>query len=302
MDYKTVRTDVLEVAYYDHGPQEGWPVLLAHGFPYDIHAYDEVVPILVKAGARVIVPYLRGFGSTRFLSPDSMRAAQQAALGSDLISLLSALHIDKAVLAGFDWGGLASCVATCLWPERVAGLVSYAGYDVVNIAQQQHTFDPELECVMWYQHLFQRERGRECLSENRHKLCKMLWRQWSPTWKFSNEMYDRTASSFKNPDFVDVVIGCYRHVFGTVDGDPALQHLEDKLAERPKIEVPAVTLDGSEDPLKPGGSATHDEMFQGRHERWVFDDVGHAFPYEAPESFAKAILKVHEWSSEGSSK
>ncbi|KAF2099200.1 alpha/beta-hydrolase [Rhizodiscina lignyota] len=298
MDYKIIQTPILNIAYYEHGPQDGWPVVLSHGFPYDVHAYDEVVPILVKNGARVIVPYLRGYGPTRFVSSTTMRAGQQAALGSDLISLLDALSIKKAVLAGFDWGGLASCVAAALWPKRVAGLVSYAGYDVVNRADQKRPCDPELECVMWYQHLFQSERGKECLSLSRHKLCKILWQQWSPTWNFSEEVYNRTATSFDNPDFVDVVVGTYRHVLGTEDGDPALEHLEEKLAARLKISVPTVTLDGEVDPLKPGGSATHDQMFSGKHERFVYENVGHAFPSEAPEAFAKAITLVHQWASE----
>ncbi|PVH98926.1 alpha/beta-hydrolase [Periconia macrospinosa] len=302
MEYKTIETTVLRVAYYEYGPQDGWAVILSHGFPYDIHAYDEVVPILEKSGARVIVPYLRGFGPTRFLSSATvtMRSGQQAALGSDLISLLDALGIDKAVLAGFDWGGLASCVAAVLWPERVAGLVSYAGYDVYNRVINRSPNDPELECVQWYQHLFQSERGRECLSQHRHKLCKMLWRQWSPTWNFSDREYDQTATSFDNPDFVDIVVHTYRHAHGTANGDPALQDLEEKLAARPKILMPAVTLDGTRDPLKPGGTAAHGEMFQGRHEHFVYD-VGHAFPLEAPEAFAEAILLVHKWISHGSS-
>jgi pimeloyl-ACP methyl ester carboxylesterase len=156
--------------------------------------------------------------------------------------------------------------------------------------------DPELECVQWYQHLFQSERGRQCLTQGRHKLCKMLWRQWSPTWSFSDEEYGRTATSFDNPDFVDVVIHIYRHAHGQEDGDPALQHLEDKLAAKPKVSVPAITLDGTRDPLKPGGTASHAEMFQGRHEHITYD-VGHAFPLEAPDVFADAILSVHKWAS-----
>jgi pimeloyl-ACP methyl ester carboxylesterase len=225
-----------------------------------------------------------------------MRSGQQAALGSDLISLLDALSIEKAVLAGFDWGGLASGVATVLWPERVAGLVSYAGYDVYNIGLNKKPDNPELECVQWYQHLFQGERGRECLSQHRYMLCKMLWQQWSPTWNFSDREYERTATSFDNPDFVDVVVHHYRHAHGTPNGDPALEHLEEKLAARPKVLVPAVTLDGVSDPLKPGGTAEHDAMFQGRHEHFVYD-VGHAFPLEAPEAFGEAILLVHKWVS-----
>ncbi|GAW13361.1 hypothetical protein ANO14919_027450 [Xylariales sp. No.14919] len=293
---KRIKTPVLEIAYFEHGTQDGWPVVLAHGFPYDVHAYEDVVPRLVSNGARVIVPYARGYGPTRFLSAGAMRTGQQAALASDIIALLDALGIQKATLAGFDWGGLASCVATALWPERVSGLVSYAGYDVADVEAQREPAPAGLECVMWYQHLFQSERGRKCLAQDRKGLCRILWKQWSPFWEFSDEMFDRTAESFENPDFVDIVIHCYRFVHGKEAGDPALDNLERKLATKPKITVPCITLDGTQDPLKPGGSASHAEMFVGRHERRIFE-VGHAFPAEAPEAFAQAIIDVHSWST-----
>jgi pimeloyl-ACP methyl ester carboxylesterase len=193
----------------------GWPVILAHGFPYDVHAFDEVVPHLAQAGARVIVPFLRGFGPTRFLHKDTMRSGQQAALGHDVIDLLDALGIQRSILAGNDWGGVASCVTSALWPERVTGLVSYAGYDIVDVERLGHAFAPALEHVQWYQHLFQLERGRECLAHHRRELCRVLWAQWSPRWKFDDSTFERTASSFDNPDFVDVVIHCYRFCFGT---------------------------------------------------------------------------------------
>ncbi|KAI3325345.1 putative hydrolase [Xylariaceae sp. AK1471] len=294
---KTTKTPLLSIAYYEHGAPDGWPVVLAHGFPYDIHAYDAVVPRLVSRGARVIVPYTRGYGPTRFLSAQTMRTGQQAALASDIVSLLDALDIQKATLAGFDWGGLASCVAALLWPERVSGLVSYAGYDVADVAgQRDHIpFPPSLECVMWYQHLFQGERGRRCLTRDRRELCRILWKQWSPSWAFTDEVFERTAESFENPDFVDVVIHCYRFHLGNEAGDPALEDLEKKLAAKPKITVPSITLDGTLDPLKPGGSASHEDMFAARHERREFE-VGHAFPAEAPEAFAQAIIDVHSWS------
>jgi pimeloyl-ACP methyl ester carboxylesterase len=293
---KKIKTEVLEVAYYDHGPQEGWPVVLAHGFPYDVHAYEAVVPLLVAQGARVIVPYTRGFGPTRFLSENTMRTGQQAALASDIMALLDGLGIQKATLAGFDWGGLASCVATLLWPERVAGLVSYAGYDVADVAaQRDEPCPPALECVMWYQHLFQSERGRRCLARDRRALCKLLWAQWSPSWDFSDDVFARTAEAFANPDFVDVVVHCYRFHLGREPGDRALEDWEEKLAARPKITVPCITLDGALDPLKPGGSADHAAMFAARHERREYN-VGHAFPLEAPEAFAQAIVDVHSWS------
>lgn len=294
MAFRTVHTSTLQVAFYEHGSEAGWPVVLSHGFPYDIHAYDEVVPILVKAGARVLVPYLRGFGLTRFLSDDVVRYGQQSALAKDLIELLDALGIEKAIVSGFDWGGLASCAATLLWPERISGLVSYAGYDIVNPVDQQAPSHPKLESVMWYQHLFQHDRGKQCLSKHRHDLCFQLWKEWSPSWVDPAPAYAQTAASFETPDFVDVVIHSYRFALGNAEGDPALQHLEDKLAPRPKITVPSITLDGTQDPLKPGGSHSHDCMFVGRHERREFA-VGHAFPIENPLAFADAVLTVHQW-------
>ena len=215
---KTMRTETLEIAFEEHGPADGWPVILSHGFPYDVRAYDEVAPMLASSGAHVIVPYLRGFGPTRFLSGSTMRSGQQAALGRDLIGLLDGLSIETAIVAGFDWGGLASCVATALWPERVAGLVSLASYDIIDVDRLGHAFPPSLECVMWYQHLFQTKRGRECLDRHRRDLCRMLWEQWSPGWRFDAATFDRTAASFDNPDFVDVVIHCYRFCFGTGRG------------------------------------------------------------------------------------
>ncbi|KAI5919888.1 Alpha/Beta hydrolase protein [Camillea tinctor] len=295
-ELKTAKTPLLEIKYYEYGTPTGWPVVLSHGFPYDVHAFDDAVPHLVSQGARVIVPYLRGFGPTRFLSPNTMRTGQQAALGSDLISLLDSLGIEKAIVAGFDWGGVASCVAAALWPERIDGLVSYAGYDIVGVAAQREPCHPSLESVMWYQHLFQSERGRKCLAQDRRQLCRLLWEQWSPGWTFSDETYNRTSTSFDNPDFVDIVIHAYRFCFGNEPGDPELEALEQKLAAKPKITVPCITLDGSQDPLKPGGSDRHAEFFAARHERREVE-VGHAFPFEAPRAFAEAIVDTHHWSA-----
>lgn len=223
-----------------------------------------------------------------------MRSGQQAALATDIIDLMDALNIPKAILAGFDWGGLASCAAAALFPERVAGLVSYAGYDIADVEGQTHAVTPSLERVMWYQHLFQSERGRECLTHDRRELCKLLWEEWSPGWKDLDEAFERTAPAFDNDDFVDVVIHCYRFHLGSEAGDPALELLEKKLAEKPTIGVPTITLDGTKDPLKPGGSASHARFFTGRHERRVIE-CGHALPIEAPEEFARAIVRVHEW-------
>jgi pimeloyl-ACP methyl ester carboxylesterase len=287
----TAVADVLDIAYLDDGLPSGWPVFLSHGFPFDVHAYDEVVPLLTSQGARVIRPFLRGFGPTRFRSPDTRRSGQQAALGADLIALMDALDLKTAILAGYDWGGLASCVAAGLWPERVAGLVSMSSYDINDLSALKHTLGPALEHAVWYQHLFQTERGRECLLSGRRALCRMLWQQWCPTWSFDESTFERSAAAFENPDFVDVVIHYYRHQFGVAAGDPVYDALEQRLAGRPPIQVPAVTLDGRYDPLRPGGTADQASMFTARHEHFVID-VGHNLPQEAPDAFAEAVLLV----------
>jgi pimeloyl-ACP methyl ester carboxylesterase len=295
-EVKTIAAGVLDVGFLDDGAPDGWAVVLSHGFPYDVHAFDAVVPLLVNQGARVIRPYQRGFGPTRFRSASFQRSGQQAALGSDVMALVTALDLEPVILAGYDWGGLASCVATALWPDRVAGLVSLASYDVIDIGAQRHAVPPAAEHAVWYQHLFQTERGRDGLTRYRRELGRMLWQQWSPGWEFDDVTFDQTAASFDNPDFVEVVIHAYRHAFGLALGDPAYSALEDRLADRPKITVPAVTLDGVRDPLKPGGTAEQASMFLGRHQHRVIE-AGHNLPQEAPEAFADAVLTVHGWLS-----
>jgi pimeloyl-ACP methyl ester carboxylesterase len=292
---RSVETDALRIAYVERGPAAGWPVILSHGFPYDIHAFDDVAAILSEAGARVITPYARGFGPTRFTSETAMRSGQQAARGRDIIQLADALELRRPILGGFDWGGNASCVAAALWPERIGGLVSYASYDIIDVTDQQRAVAPSLERVFWYQHLFQTERGRACLAEHRRDLCQLLWKTWSPGWNFDEATYARSAASFDNPDFVDVVIHCYRSSFGLESGDPALEPLEDRLKQKPEIKAPAVSIDGARDPLKPGGTAEQARMFVGLlHEHRVVD-AGHNLPQEAPEAFAGAIARVREW-------
>ena len=209
---KRVRTPTLEIAYEDHGPPTGFPVLLMHGFPYDPRAYDEVVPPLAAAGCRTIVPYIRGYGPTRFLSVQTPRSGQQAAFGRDLLELMDALQLPRAVLAGYDWGGRAACVVAALWPARVRGLVSATGYNIQDIAASPMPAAPEQEHRLWYQYYFHSERGRAGLQANRRELCKLLWRLWSPNWTFDDATYERTAASFDNPDFVELVIHSYRIV------------------------------------------------------------------------------------------
>ncbi|WP_229070269.1 alpha/beta fold hydrolase [Actinoplanes sp. DH11] len=296
MDVGTVETSLLKVGCLQDGPGDGWPVVLSHGFPYDVHAFDDVVPLLTAHGARVIRPYQRGFGPTRFRSDETPRSGQQTALGADLVALLDALDLQAPILAGYDWGGLASCVATALRPERVGGLVSMAGYDIIDLERQRHAFDPALEAAVWYQHLFQSERGRECLDLRRRELCRLLWRQWSPGWPFDDATFERTAVAFDNPDFVDVVLHHYRHGLGQEAGDPFFRDDEKRLAAKPPITVPAVTLDGAADPLKPGGTAHQASFFHARHEHRVVD-AGHNLPQEAPVPFADAVLTVRSWLS-----
>jgi pimeloyl-ACP methyl ester carboxylesterase len=284
---------VLNVAYVESGLADGWAVVLLHGFPYDIHAYDAVSEILAAKGARVIVPYLRGYGPTRFLSPDTPRSGQQGALGADLLALLNALRIETATVAGYDWGGRAACVVSALWPERVDGLVSAQSYNIQNIARSGEPAAPEDEHRFWYQYYFHSERGRAGLIKDRHALCRLLWKLWSPEWDFDDATYDRTAKAFDNPDFVDVVIQSYRHRFALAAGDPAYEEIEQRLAAQPHIAVPAITIDGNADGVAgPAGTARGASKFTGPHEYRMFDGIGHNVPQEAPEQFAEAILDV----------
>jgi pimeloyl-ACP methyl ester carboxylesterase len=292
---KQIDAGVLSIAYSEVGAPQGWPVVLLHGFPYDIHAYDEVAPQLAAEGARVVVPYLRAFGPTRFLSSATPRSGQQAALGADLRALLDALRIDSAVLAGYDWGGRAACVVSALWPERAQGLVSYNSYNIHNIARAMEPDTPENERGLWYQYYFQSERGRAGLAKDRKAFCRLLWRLWSPTWRFDNATFEQTATSFDNADFVDVVIHSYRHRFGAVAGDPSLEALERRLAAQPKISVPTVTLDGADDGIRSAGTAAHAPQFTGRHEHRVIPGAGHNLPQEKPRAFAEAVLTVKKW-------
>jgi pimeloyl-ACP methyl ester carboxylesterase len=288
-----VRTSVLDIAYEDSGPADALPVVLLHGYPYDARAFDEVVPIVNSAGYRTIVPYLRGYGATRFLLPETPRSGEQAALGQDLLELLDALQIRHAVLAGFDWGSRAACVVAAIWPDRARGLVTCAGYQIQDIAQSHKAVDPEQERRFWYQHYFQTERGRHGLMERRDELGRLLWKLWSPTWNFDDETYNRTAASFSNPDFVEVVIHSYRHRMGNAAGDPRYAALEARLATPPKINVPTIVIHGAIDGVNPAQqSEGHFRHFTGHYERRVFANVGHNPPQEAPESFAQAVLDL----------
>jgi len=291
---KTIEAGVLQVAYLEQGPAQGPVVVLLHGFPYDVHAYDEVVQRLAQAGCRCIVPWLRGYGPTRFTAPETLRSGEQAALGADLLALLDALDVKRAVLAGYDWGGRAACVVSALWPDRVIGLVSGdPGYNIQDIAKANTPASPEAERRLWYQYYMHGERGHAGLSAHREAFCRLLWEQWSPSWTFDDATYKTSAQAFDNPDFVEVVIHSYRHRFGLVPGDPAYAHIEQALAQRPPINVPSVILSGADD----GVSSRRDDAaairgFSGPVSRQVLPGVGHNVAQEAPAAFAEAVLSV----------
>jgi pimeloyl-ACP methyl ester carboxylesterase len=292
--YEVVTAGSLAVAYEQTGPLDGWPVVLVHGFPYDVRAFDDVVKPLADEGARVIVPYVRGYGPTRFLSQATPRSGEQAALGTDLLALLDALEIPEAGLAGFDWGGRAASVVAALWPDRVRYLVCANGYAIQNIAAAGEPALPEDEYRYWYQFYFHGDRGQAGLTRHRRQLCKLLWTLWSPSWHFDDETFDRTAESFDNPDFVEIVIHSYRHRFGLVAGDSALADVESRLAGQPRITVPTITLDGEADGVVPArdGSAFAPH-FTSTYEHLRIPDVGHNLPQESPVAFAEAVLRLH---------
>ncbi len=286
---KTINAGVLSIAYQEYGPASGWPCILGHGFPYDVHAYDQAAPILAQAGARVIVPYLRGYGPTRFLKVETPRSGEQAALGADLLVLMDALHFERAVLGGYDWGGRASCVVAALWPERVLALVSANSYNIQDIARAIEPASAAEEAAFWYQYYFHSERGRRGLTKNRREITRLLWRMWSPTWAFDDATFDRTAGAFDNPDFVEVVIHSYRHRYGLAPGDPRYAAIEAALAAQPPIAVPAITIDGDADGVNPG-AAHHAKKFAGPHQHRIFEGAGHNLPQERPEEWARAVI------------
>nr|WP_321985250.1 alpha/beta hydrolase [uncultured Lichenicoccus sp.] len=274
--------------------KEGPSVILLHGFPYDVHCYDVAGERLAAAGKRVIVPFLRGFGPTRFSSAGAPRVGQQAALGSDLLALLEALQIGRATLAGFDWGGRAACVVAALWPERVRGLVTCrTAYNVQNVDTAKTPGMPDTERRHWYWFYLNSERGQAALAADRQGLCRLLWRDFSPTWRFTDATYDRTAAAFDNPDFVDVVLHSYRTRIGAVPGDPALDDLERRLAAQPRIAVPTVALAGADDGVDPPEPldkiASH---FADLRRHAALPGVGHNLPQEAPAAFADAGLSL----------
>jgi pimeloyl-ACP methyl ester carboxylesterase len=287
------KTASLMLAYEEHGPTTGEPVILLHGFPYSPRAYDEIAPALAAEGYRVIVPYLRGYGPTRFNSPDILRSGQQAALAQDLLDLMDALAIPQAALCGYDWGGRAACIVAALWPERVRCLVTGDGYNLQDIPNSVRPLDPATEHRLWYQYYFHTPRGVEGLTNNRRALCELLWNLWSPTWANGPGLYPLSAPAFDNPDFVDVVIHSYRHRFMYAPGDPALEWMEEALTRQPAIRVPTISLCGDDDGVGSAPEIDEDaEHFTGRYERRVLAGVGHDIPEEAPEATLKALLDL----------
>lgn len=292
MTLRHVETSVLDIAYEVTNESGTDTAVLLHGFPYDVRAFDEVVPILADEGYRVVVPYLRGFGATRFLDAATLRSGQQAALGQDLIELLDALAIRTATVAGYDWGGRTACIAAALHPDRVSGLVSADGYSIQDIAGSVEPIVPWGESTYWYQYYFQTERGYRGLERNRDELCDLLWRSWSPTWSAAAEAFKRSAPSLHNPDFVDVVTHSYRHRFGLVDGDPRYAEDENLLARQPVIPVPTIVLESGADGVWEAPPSGRAEMFTGPYRHRLVPGVGHNLPQEAPREFAHAVLDV----------
>ena len=290
----------LSVGYYDLGSATGEPVVLLHGFPYDVHSYTDVAPQLVEAGFRVVVPYLRGHGPTRFRDESTDRSGQQAALGADLLAFLDALDLEEPVLAGYDWGGRAACVVAALWPDRVSGLVSVNGYLIQDIAAAQNPIRPDLEAGFWYFWYFATERGRQGLELNRREIAEVIWRRNSPQWAFGDEDLARAARAFDNPDYVDVVIHSYRHRLGLAPGSPRYEELEQQLAAGPAISVPTITLDGTADGNFPATDGSqHAHLFTGPREHRQVAAAGHHLPAEAPHAFAQAIFDVAEPPGDG---
>ena len=292
---KSVDTPVLSIGYEESGPAQGFPIILLHGFPDDAHAYDGVAPPLAKAGRRVLVPYLRGYGPTRFRDSAAPRMAEQAAIGQDVIDFADALHLPRFIVAGYDWGGRAASIAAALHPDRVRGLVLFSGYSIQNTVGPFPPGPPEAEARLWYQWYFNTERGRAGLAANRRPLCRLLWQMWSPTWHFTDETYNRTAPSFDNPDFVDVVIHSYRHRIGNAPGEERFKAVEQQLAKRPKIEVPTILLYGADDSLgRPSSETTpaERELFPMLKARRIISGAGHFLPHEKPEPVSAALLEL----------
>ena len=289
----TVRTPTLEIGYEEWGDAAGAPVVLLHGFPDDAHAWSEVAPPLAARGCRVLAPYLRGYGPTRFLDATAPRMAQQAAIGQDLLDFLDALGIERAALAGYDWGGRAACITAILAPARVRALLTIGGYNVQNTSAPPVPAAALQERANWYQWYFNTERGLLGLEKNRREICRLLWRDWSPGWRFDDATFEQAAAAFDNPDFVPVVIHSYRHRYRNAPGEPRFDAIEQRLAARPRIEVPSAILHGRDDGVDPPArSEKHPALFPAGTERRVIPDAGHFLPREQPGAVVEALLSL----------
>jgi pimeloyl-ACP methyl ester carboxylesterase len=290
---KDVDAGVLSVSYAELGPSGGPAVMLLHGWPYDIHSFVEVAPLLGAAGYRVIVPYLRGYGPTRFLSDQTIRNGQQSVLAVDSLALMDALKIEKAILAAFDWGARTAGIMAALWPHRCKALVSVSGYLIGNVQASMQPLPPQAELEWWYQFYFATERGRLGYSQNRYEFNRLIWKLASPKWVFDDATFDRTASAFNNPDHVAIVIHNYRWRLGLVQGEATYDGLEQRLAQGPTIGVPTITLEGDANGAPHLDPSAYAAKFSGRYEhRLITGGVGHNLPQEAPQAFAKAVMDV----------
>ena len=292
---KSIQTPILNIGYEESGNPQGFPVILLHGFPDDVRAWDNVAPPLANAGHRVLVPWLRGYGPTRFRDAAAPRMAEQAAIGQDLIDFADALKLPRFAVAGYDWGGRAAGVAAALHPNRVRAAVLIGGYTIQDVFAGPQPGPPEAEKRFWYQWYFNTERGRAGLKANRRSLCKLLWQDWSPTWHFTDETFDRTAPSFDNPDFVDIVIHSYRHRLGNAPGEPRFVAVEQQLARHPKIEVPTIVLYGADDSLNRAPTQltpAERSSFTSLVARRIVAGSGHFMPREKPEAVSAAMLEV----------
>jgi pimeloyl-ACP methyl ester carboxylesterase len=290
---KQIDAGVLNVGYAEAGPADGRPVLLLHGWPYDIHSFAEVAPLLASAGYRAIVPYLRGYGTTRFLSGGTPRNGQQSALAVDVIALMDALRIERAILAGFDWGARNADIVAALWPERCKALVSVSGYLIGSREINRMPLPPSAEYQWWYQYYFATERGALGYDRYRRDFAKLIWRIASPRWDFDDATFDRTAASFDNPDHVGIVIHNYRWRLGLAEGEERYDELEGRLTQRPVITVPTITIEGDANGAPHADPATYRDRFSGRYaHRLLRGGVGHNPPQEAPQAFAEAVVDV----------
>jgi pimeloyl-ACP methyl ester carboxylesterase len=292
---RTIATSDLNIAYEETGDPRGFPIVLLHGFPDDVHAYDEVAPPLAKAGYRVLVPYLRGYGPTRFRDAAAPRMAEQAAIGQDLLDFIDALELKQVAISGYDWGGRAAAILAALHPDRVRAAVLMGGYLIQDVFAPPQPAPPEVERDLWYQWYFNTERGRAGLAANRRSLCKLLWQLWSPGWKFSDEAYNRTAPSFDNPDFVDVVIHSYRHRNGAAPGDPRFNTMERQLAQRPKITPRSILLYGANDALVHVGpeiTTTERALFPALVAKRIIPGAGHFLPRENPDAVSSGLIEL----------